>query len=89
MAYKLLIVDEKLWEKDCDAIDRKQLLRIFQAIQKLEKDPWDGNIQVKQLKDYALADFRLRLGNYRVLFNKDEDRKMILLLRILHRSKLY
>lgn len=89
MAHKLLIVDEKLWRRDCDVIDRKQLQKIFEAIRKLEKDPWDGNIQVKQLKNFELADFRLRIGNYRVLFNKEENAKTILLLRILHRSKLY
>ncbi len=89
MAHRLIIVDEKLWQKDCDAIDRKQLLKIFQAIRKLEKDPWDGNISVKQLKHYALADYRLRVGNYRVLFNREEGTRTVALLRILHRSKLY
>ncbi len=89
MAHKLLIVDEKLWRKDCDAIDRTQLQKIFGAIRKLEKDPWDGNVHVKQLKNYALADYRLRIGSYRVLFTKVEESKEIHLLRVLHRSKLY
>ncbi len=89
MPYKLIIVDGKCWRKDCDAIDRTHMLRVFQAIKKLEKDPWDENIQIKKLKNYELADYRLRIGNYRVLLNKDEKEKTILLLRILHRSKLY
>ena len=89
MPYKLIIVDGKCWQKDCDAIDRTHMLRVLQAIKKLEKDPWDKNIQVKQLKNYELADYRLRIGNYRILFNKNDDVKTILLLRILHRSKLY
>ena len=89
MAHKLIILDAKRWQKDCDAIDGKQIARIFQSIKKLEKDPLDENVQIKQLKNYELADYRLRVGNYRVLFNKDNDRKTILLLRVLHRSKLY
>lgn len=89
MAYKILIADGKIWRKDCGAIQKEQLLRILKAIRKLEKDPWDGNIQAKQLKHYKLADFRLRVGDYRVLFNKEEGEKSIVLLRVLHRSKLY
>lgn len=89
MAHKLLIADEKLWRKDCDVIDRKQLAKIFEAIRKLEKDPWDGNIQVRQLKHYELADCRLRIEQYRVLFNKFDESKEVHLLRVLHRSKLY
>lgn len=89
MAYKITIADAKIWRKDCGAIQKEQFLRILKAIRKLQKDPWDGNVQAKQLKNYALADFRLRVGNYRVLFNKEEAEKSIVLLRVLHRSKLY
>lgn len=89
MAYKISIADEKIWRKDCATIQKEQLYRILKAIRKLEKDPWDGNIQAKQLKHYHLADFRLRIGKYRVLFNKEETGKSIMLLRVLHRSKLY
>ena len=89
MAYKLLIADERLWKKDCSRIPSAELRRILLSIRKLEADSWAENVQVRQLKNYDVADFRLRVGNYRILFDKDEDGKTIHLLRILHRSKLY
>lgn len=89
MAYDLVIADLRLWKKDCGGIPQEQLRNIIRKIHALEKDPWAGNVQVKQLKNYEVADFRLRVGDYRVLFDKDDDTKTISLLRVLHRSKLY
>lgn len=89
MAYKVIIEDDRRWRKDCSRIPPDHVRKIIQKIRDLEKDPWDENIQVKQLMNYRVADFRLRIGDYRVLFNKDEERKIILLLRVRHRSKLY
>ncbi len=89
MAYKILIEDDRLWRKDCANIPHKTLRNILKKIQELHNDPWAGNVQAKQLKHYAIADFRLRVGEYRVLFDKHEETKTILLFRILHRAKLY
>ncbi len=89
MAYNILIEDIRVWKKDCASIPRDRLQLVVRKIYALEKDPWANNVQVKQLKEYGIADFRLRVGDYRVLFNKDEDTKTIQLLRLLHRSKLY
>ena len=89
MAYEILIDDLRLWEKDCSVIPRTKLRIIVQKIAALAGDPCPENVHVAQLKHYALADFRLRVGDYRVLFNKDEESKTIHLLRVLDRSKLY
>jgi mRNA interferase RelE/StbE len=45
--------------------------------------------QIKKLQNYELADYRLRVGDYRFLFNIDDLGKDIYIFRILHRSKLY
>ena len=89
MAYKLLIADGRQWRKDCGIIPKRQLQLILRRIRGLAGDPWTEGVQAKKLQHYRVADFRLRVGEYRVLFNKYEDRKEIHLLRILHRSKLY
>ncbi|MBP7114479.1 MAG: type II toxin-antitoxin system RelE/ParE family toxin [Candidatus Peribacteraceae bacterium] len=89
MAYKILIADIRAWKKDCATIPRERVRHIHQKIRELEKDPWAGNVHVKQLQHYELADFRLRIGEYRVLFDKDDALKTITLFRVLHRSKLY
>ncbi|MDO8648654.1 MAG: type II toxin-antitoxin system RelE/ParE family toxin [Candidatus Peregrinibacteria bacterium] len=89
MAYRIVIADERIWRKDCGKIPKEQLQQILRKIRALAGDPWAGNVQVKQLKNEELADFRLRIGEYRVLFQKDEEQRVITLLRLLHRSKLY
>ena len=89
MAYKLLIADERQWRKDCAMIPKKTLQLLLRRIRALENDPWTEDVAVKKLQDYRVADFRLRVGDYRVLFHKHEETKEIHLLRVLHRSKLY
>ena len=89
MPYTLLLADERIWHRDMTGIPRKEMLRIIERIQELRLEPWPEGLQVCRLQHYALADFRLRVGNYRVLFNRDNDRKQVHLLRVLHRSKLY
>ena len=53
--------------KDLKRIDPKNLGRIKEKIEELENFP---NIsQIKHLTNHPLADYRLRIGNYRVLCN--------------------
>ena len=89
MDYSLLIVDEKRWHKDCTRIPQNDLQEINSRIQSLGMQPWPDGIDVKKLHNCIVADFRLRVRDYRVLFNKNNDRQEIRLLRVLHRSKLY
>ncbi len=89
MPYALLLADERIWHKDMMGIPRKEMLRIIGRIQELKREPWPDGLQVCRLRHFALADFRLRVGNYRVLFNRDDECKEVRLLRVLHRSKLY
>jgi mRNA interferase RelE/StbE len=46
-------------------------------------------VNIKKLWNYPVADFRLRVWDYRVLFDVDDKKQIIKVLRILHRSKLY
>jgi mRNA interferase RelE/StbE len=89
MAFKVLIADDRLWRKDCSRIPRDILQKILVKIRDLEQDPWPANIQVKCLKEYSIADFRLKVGEYRVLFKMNEEQKIVYLARVRHRSKLY
>lgn len=89
MSYTLVIYDEREWHKDCAKISKSILRNIVKRIAQLKKEPWPTHVHVKQLHGYPVADFRLRIGDYRVLFNKNDAAKTIYLLRILHRSKLY
>ncbi len=40
-------------------------------------------------QSHPLADFRLRVGNFRILFDVDEENKVIHILKIGHRKEVY
>lgn len=87
--YKLIVQNQKIFQKDLSKIDQKNIQKIDKAIMDLAKNPFSESIQAKRLQNYEIADFRLRVGSYRILFLREDETKIIRLIRVLHRSKLY
>ncbi len=73
--------------KDLKKIDRKNLKKIKEGVEELMNFP--DISQIKHLKNHPLADYRLRIGNYRVLFNVNWEKKEIYILKIGHRREVY
>lgn len=73
--------------KDVKKINKKDRLKIKKAIEELKNFPNISNI--KHLKEHSLADYRLRVGEYRVLFNVDWEKREIYILKIGHRKDVY
>lgn len=73
-------------EKDLDIINEPYIGSILKEIETLEVNP--RNEKVKKLvgKD---NEYRLKVGNYRVLFYILEDDKEIKIARVLHRKDAY
>jgi mRNA interferase RelE/StbE len=69
--------------KDGKKIPNRELARIFEKIKLLEND-LRGDI--KQLTDFY-PEYRLRVGNYRILFEIEDDE--IVIYRIRHRKDVY
>ncbi len=69
--------------KDLDALDRPTARRVLEKIRSLEND-LAGD--VKRLTNFT-PEYRLRVGDYRVLFETDGDR--VIIYRIKHRSRAY
>lgn len=88
MKYKVIIFNEKIFLKDLSKIWNNEKEKIFWKIEKL-KIEGIKNSQIKRLKNYPVADFRLRAWEYRLLFNISLEKWEIYIFRILHRSKLY
>ncbi len=73
--------------KDLKKIERKNLEKIKEGIKELKNFP---NIsQIKHLTNHPLADYRLKIGNYRVLFNVDWEKREIHILKVGHRKEVY
>ena len=73
--------------KDLRSIDSKNLSKIKNGIEELEKFP--DISQIKRLKNHGVAEFRLRIGHYRVLFDVNWEKKEVYILKIGHRRKIY
>lgn len=85
MILRLLLSSQA--ERDLRKLRRPILLKIDRALLLLEKDPYPRG--TKHLQDKRLAQFRIRIGDYRVLYDVYPKRKAIYVLRIGHRKDIY
>lgn len=69
--------------KDLKKLDRGQQQRVLEKVEAMQED-LRGDI--KQLTNFT-PEYRLRVGNYRVLFEVDRDR--IVIYRVRHRREAY
>lgn len=78
--YKIKI--EKAAQKFLDKQDRNQRLRLYKAIYQLP-----GGTDIKKLSGHDL--YRLRVGNYRVLYAIDEEIRLVNIENIDNRGDVY
>jgi mRNA interferase RelE/StbE len=77
-------------EKSYTKLDKKTRARIKEALLKLEEsnNPLFHE-NVKALTGELKGDYRLRVGDYRILFTPDRQRKVIYVYAILPRASAY
>jgi len=83
--YKLEISSKA--QKDLKRIDQKAQQRIIKEVLKLKRNRRPQ--QFKPLIGYKIAQFRLRVGDYRVLYDVYDQDETVLILRIAHRRNIY
>ena len=81
------IIYAKSISKDLKKITKNSLPQIKFGIEELINFPNISNI--KHLSNHPLADYRLRIGNYRVLFDVDWENREIQILKIGHRQDIF
>lgn len=72
-------------DKDMDRLDPQVRQRIVTSLERLASD--DPRSDVRKLK--GTDELRLRVGEWRVRFSRDEGRREILVLRVLPRGRAY
>lgn len=63
--------------------------RILNKIKILSDDPKNLANNIKKLKGKYREYFRLRVGDYRVIYSQENDRLVIIIIRIGHRKEIY
>ncbi|WP_027303098.1 type II toxin-antitoxin system RelE family toxin [Rudanella lutea] len=74
--------------KSLQKIQRPDAERIVNALEELAKDP-TPKANVKRLSNHPEAIYRLRVGNYRVLYDQEDAIRIIAVIDIGHRKEIY
>ena len=84
MASYRIIVKESVWH-DLKSIPRKDVARIIAAIRSLAVNPRPP--QARKLS--GMEQYRLRQGNYRILYTIEDDRLVVCVVRVGNRRDVY
>ena len=71
--------------KELNSIHKRDLIKIISKINELADDPRpNGSIKLTNREQY-----RIRQGNYRILYSIEDDRLVIFVVKIAHRKDVY
>jgi mRNA interferase RelE/StbE len=73
-------------EKNLDKIPRKTRIRILDALEDLRKDPHPSGCKKLQGEDDL---WRIRVGDYRVVYTVVEKKLIVLVVRVAHCKDVY
>jgi len=73
-------------EKDLRGIDRQYIPRIFEAIKSFSDDPFPP--QHRKLHG-SESSYRVRIGDYRVIYQVDSEKKLVVIYHVRHRRDAY
>lgn len=82
--YELFIVRHA--EKDLDSLPRAEFERVLGKIQNLASQPFPPG--AKKLSGEENS-WRIRVGDYRILYAVDQPKKQIVIFRVRHRREVY
>ncbi len=85
MKYKIFLSSKA--EKDIKKLDVKVRERVLRAIQKLSLNRYPQ--QFKSLVGSKIAQCRVRVGDYRILYDIHDNDKTVFVIRVGHRRDIY
>jgi len=77
---------KKSVEKDLRKLPKSVISRVVEAIENLKENPYPK--QSKKLRATERT-YRLRVGDYRVIYQVDEERKQVIIYHVRHRENVY
>ena len=85
MALYKVEINKKVRKKDLPSISLKDVRRIIESIQKLANDPYP--VDAVRLK--GRDEWRIRQGDYRILYIVEEKIVTVFVVKIGHRREVY
>lgn len=73
--------------KSFDSIDKNDKQKILQKLNDIFV--WKSLSDIKKLRNFPLAEYRLRIWNYQILFTSDDKNNKYLFTLCTHRKNLY
>ena len=73
-------------EKDLRGIDKQFISRTLEAIDSLSDDPFPSQHRKLQGSE---SSYRIRIGDYRVIYQADIENRIIVIYHIRHRKDIY
>ena len=83
MLYSIQIKKSAL--KELQKLATSEKARIITAIDQLAEQPYGGKLLKGELSGLR----RIRVGNYRIIYEINEGEVLILILRVAHRQRIY
>ncbi len=74
-------------EKEISTLPRRTRERVIQAIKKLSDAPRQQG--ARKLSGEMRGAWRIRIGDYRVIYDIDDDQEIVTILAVLHRREAY
>ncbi len=75
-------------QKEFDRLSVKTRIKAAEALRLLAQNPYSELLKVKKLKE-AENLFRVRLGDYRIVYEIRNDQLIVLVIKIGHRREVY
>lgn len=74
--------------KEFERLPVKMRAKTAEALHLLAQNPYSELLKIKKMKGAADL-YRIRLGDYRVLYKLRNDRLVVIVIKIGHRSEVY
>ena len=84
--YRIEIASRRV-EKEIAVLPNAMRERIIQAMRKLGENPRPSGAR-KMIGEMRGA-WRIRVGGYRVIYDVDDERRLVVILAVLHRREAY
>lgn len=85
-----ILIDERV-EKDLRKVPNHIVEKFLNLLDEFENNPIRkrSGFDAKQLKGFSDCLYRLRIGDYRVLYSIDNDNRVVRITKVVHRSSVY